>query len=301
MTLIALAFALLLERLIMDPQRYRTPERYEAVLRWIRRRVAGSDYWDGWPGLLAVALPGPILVGLVMDAVADDGILSSVLGIVVAALVLFWSLGTRELQDRAEGFLMAYESGNETEARRLTREIMGAEPPTHAEQWPASVTYNLLARVNDRLFAILFWFLVFGPLGAVLYRTSALLAARAADPDGVVATPFDRAAVQLHHGLGWLPARLVALVYALVGSFEQTFEGWRSFDVRCVGRFRDHNAALLVCAGIGALGLGPNWYQADRDQVVTTTQVRAALHLLKRALIVWLAVVGVMTLAGWLS
>jgi membrane protein required for beta-lactamase induction len=299
MTVLALALALALELLLPEPQRFRATEWYEAMLIWIRGRLSGSDYWDGWPGLLAVALPGPILVGMVTDVLDADGLIGSTVHLVAATAVLFWSLGMRELKDGAEGFVAAFDEGREGDARRYTRELMDAEPAIQPERWPHGVAQALLAQINDRLFAVLFWFLVFGPLGAALYRTSLLLAQRATRATGVVSNRFDAAAVQLHRGLGWIPARLVVATYALVGSFEQTLEGWRSYDIRCIGRFRDDNAALGVCAGLGAAGYAPDSLTPVPEPEGSTHQPRAVMALLRRAVVLWLIAVALGTIAGW--
>jgi AmpE protein len=299
MTVLALALALSLELWLADPRRFRSTEWYEAMLTWIRTRLGDTEYWNGWPGLLAVVLPGPILVGMIIDLVDSDGVFGALLHLAGATAVLFWSLAVRELKDGVESFLGAFDGGHELDARRATRELLAAEPATEPERWPHSVAQAMLAQINDRLFAVVFWFLVFGPLGAVLYRTSSLLAQRATRATGVIDNAFDAAAVQLHRGLGWIPARLAVAGYALVGSFEQTLEGWRSYDIRCIGRFRDDNAALSVCAGLGAIGSAPDGLGAGADVVSGTSEVRAVLGLLRRTLVLWLIAVAVGTVSGW--
>ena len=106
------------------------------------------------------------------------------------------------------------------------------------------------------MFGVLFWFVLLGPTGlgpvaAWLFRASDLLR-RAAIADAAALPAVAGCFERIHFVLAWLPARLVALSYALAGSFEEARrEMGRGVDA--VGRMMERNDLLLVLAGRGAL------------------------------------------------
>ena len=94
--------------------------------------------------------------------------------------------------------------------------------------------------------------------------------------------------------LVWLPARLVALGYALSGHFDAAMEGWRKAH-------SDHpqgtegSEQVLVVTGTGALGVEAE----DAAEEALQSPVRAAMRLVWRTLTIWLVALSLLTLAGW--
>jgi len=152
----------------------------------------------------------------------------------------------------------------------------------------------------ERTFGVLFWFVLLGPVGAALFRGAQLLQIRhrAYDGDGA---GFAIAARNLHHILGWLPARLLAMTYALSGSFEDAMHRWREVSQEDAGLYADSNTAALVSSGCGALRLDD--YLIDQDETAQPpahlAMVKAALALMWRAVVIWVVLAALLTLAGW--
>jgi len=147
----------------------------------------------------------------------------------------------------------------------------------------------VLVDANDRLFAVLFWFILLGPLGAVMYRSAAVLQQQRSDDGG----QFADNVAWLHAVLVWLPARLLALTYALSGHFDAAIEGWREVhDEHPQGS--EGSEQVLAVTGMGALGL------RDEDfEEAGKPAVRAAMRLVWRTLTIWLVIIALLTLAGW--
>ncbi|MFQ5760709.1 MAG: hypothetical protein ACE5HM_07020, partial [Acidiferrobacterales bacterium] len=102
---------------------------------------------------------------------------------------------------------------------------------------------------------------------------------------------FAWATVRLSNLLGWLPARITALSYATVGSFEDALRCWRQAG----DMWSDSVDAPLLAAGLGAMQMKSCETTAGGDDdealdVVTadTTHVQRALALVWRALLFWL-------------
>jgi AmpE protein len=72
---------------------------------------------------------------------------------------------------------------------------------------------HLLWQAYQSFFAVIFWYLLLGPMAALAYRLLALCAEHAEQP------ALRERAVQLRHAFDWLPARVLASSFALVGNF----------------------------------------------------------------------------------
>ena len=114
------------------------------------------------------------------------------------------------------------------------------------------------------MFATLFWFTVLpGPAGAVLYRAAALLADEwRGDAKGADATPiaqaraaFGRPARRLLWLLDWVPVRLTALSFAIVGDFEDAVFCWRTQARTWASEEGGVHAGIVLASGAGALGV----------------------------------------------
>ena len=142
----------------------------------------------------------------------------------------------------------------------------------------------------------LFWFfLLLGPFGAVLQRLSSIL-------DLLWGHRYERfaefgwAAARFDDLLGWIPARITALSYALMGSFEDALHCWR----RRMGVWSDINSGPLLASGFGAMHMqacealpeeGEYEVKPTELSVVPDAgHVRRVVALVWRVLLLWLAI-----------
>jgi cobalamin biosynthesis protein CobD/CbiB len=169
-----------------------------------------------------------------------------------------------------------------------------------------------------QVFAVIFWFAVLpGPAGAVLYRAAALLAAEwkgpvpGVDSSSVVLSrsEFGRPARALLAVLDWIPVRLTALSFAVVGDFEDAVACWRAQAARWAMQDGGMAVGILLSAGGGALGvqlggllptlagdpeLRPELGMGDP---VEPDVLPSAVGLVWRALILWLLLILLLTIA----
>ncbi len=242
--------------------------------------------------LVALLLTAP--VGWVSLALAGE--LQQVPAFVFAVLVLLFSLGPRDLQQEVADYCAATGSGAGDDLRRLAREIGEHEPPPDPVARDRALERAIYVQANNRMFGVVFWFLVLGPAGpagAWLFRVTDLMRRRAAyrDPGGQVL----RAAHLVHGLLAWLPARLMAAAFALSGSFRGAIRGWRSGSPPAAGAFFERTEDLVDRVGHGARG-------ADAAPAVAGATVRAALALVRRTLwLIWYPAIALLTLNNWLQ
>ena len=296
MTLIAVVLALLSERALAHALHLRDAAWIGGYYRWLRGCVAthsaAAQTAGSIAGLLLLVLP----IGLA--AIALDQWLPSLTWVIFAALVLVFSLGPRDIDEELEEYIAAETAGDTDRAKAAAAVIIEHDAAQRREARAESVEEAAFVQANNRVFGVLFWFVLLGPTGlgpvaAWLFRASDLLRRAAiADPARLpaVAGAFER----IHFYLAWLPARLVALSYALAGSFEEARREMGR-GVEAVGRMMERNDLLLVLAGRGALA------QVDASDATAAAPAEAALRLIRRALLIWLTVIALLSLGAWVA
>jgi AmpE protein len=215
---------------------------------------------------------------------------------ILAVVVLLFSLGPRDLKEEVDEYAVAVDAGNAQSARHVAKELLEAEAPEDAGTQARLVERAIFVQANNRIFAVVFWFLIFGPTGAWLFRVLDLMRRRAAyhyaDETILIG------AVRTAHGIfAWIPARLLAVGYALAGSFEESVADWRGYYANCAPRVFDVNNDILSSAGMGAAG------RAEPSVAVTPSAgARAAMDLVLRTLwVIWCPVIAVLTLLNIVS
>ncbi len=287
MTLIAILVSLVLERLLEHVQDLRRYERYEDYVEWMRQRLRG-DPWEGRLGVLVLLAPIVLVTLLLQNWFA--GVLFGLLSLLFAVGVLVFCLGPRDLGHELSQYREAHTTGNHELATRLARTLLGFEPPEEPAEQARAVTEVVLVQANVRIFGVLFWFALLGPVGAVLYRAVTELRLRTLQDED----EFAWAARQLNEIMDWLPAHLTAIGYALSGDFEAAVARWRE-STRDTEHWLVPASSVLTGAGGGALDLD----REISDDVAWDAVLQSAMSLVWRTLFLWVVVIALLTLAGW--
>ena len=190
------------------------------------------------------------------------------------------------------------------------------------------IEYSVLA-AHRHVFGVLAWFSVLaalglGPSGAVLYRLAEFVSRHWHHRERSGAQPasqsLQQASVRAWTIIDWLPARMTALSFAVVGSFEEAIEGWR-FHAQ---RFPNDNDGVVLAATAGAINvrLGGEALRARAD--LQTPQgleieadmgdsdstpgrepevghLRSVVGLVWRSVVVWMLLLALLTLARLLG
>lgn len=285
MALIAILLSIAIERFLGSMEELRRFDWFDALVR----KVRGYAWSDGPLGVVvAVLLPvlGILLIGFVLRVVWWP------LAFLFALLVLLFSFGPRDLEAEFETLLEARERDDEESAVLHADALLGDRAVEDSRQLTRTLLETLLVEANERFLGVIFWFIILGPAGALLYRLTSHLQRQAGDE----AAGFAMAARKLHHILAWLPARLTALAYALSGSFVDAMHQWRSEVANWSGPSR----VILIASGFGALRYRPGGdEESPLDIAEENSYIREALAMVRRAVVVWLAVLALLTLAGW--
>lgn len=289
MNFLALVLTLALERLIFRLANVRRVALLGAYARYVAGRLSGPG--AGWHAALYAAIPA--LAVALLAAARPSGPAY----VLYAAFVLWLALGPDDLHAEASEYVAAAHA-NRAEAATLAADLVRDDACQRAGAPLSGVAEAVLVQANNRIFGVLFWFMLlgpFGPVGAVLFRVTDVLRRAAlaeATVRGVAATDPRALGLQRLHGiLSFVPARLLALTYGVAGSFEDAFRGWRGYLAQESAEFFAANDLLLLHGGQGALGSA--WRAAGDD----ASRTELALGLVRRSLYVWLAVLAILALA----
>lgn len=290
--------ALLLDRLLGEPLRLHPVVGFGRIVsalekKWNTRPArAQQSLLIGLAALLVLTLP--ILAVAVWITNALDG-----LWLIVAQAVTVWlAISLRGLAEHGQAVADPLHNGDLINAQYQVSRIVSRQASALDEQGvAAAATESMLENGADAVFATLFWFLVAGIPGVVMHRMVNTLDAMWGyrNPRFLY---FGRAAARLDDVLGWLPARLTALTYALLGNTKLAGECWR----HQAPQWDSPNAGPVMAAGAGALNVrlgGPSPYPSGIKQRpllggtdnASAASIEAAIRLVRHGVVLWLAVI----------
>lgn len=280
MALICIIVGLILERAMDNLHALRNFNWYEKYSGWMMDNLPGLSK-QGASSIVILLLPVMLLTLLLQNILADTffDLFSLIFGLVVFA----YTIGPGNLDKEIDCFLQGREDGDEDRAQKCASAIMGKEASRAADQQIIDVMHAILYEANDRFFSVIFWFVVLGPFGALLFRLTSYTMRTNSNKT------LRSAAKKLQAILAWAPARLVAFGYALTGNYEAASA--HRAEKCSPDELAECNYNTLVTAGLGAL--------KDCTPGEETSCIHSTRALVLRTLVVWLAVIAILTLLGW--
>lgn len=301
--LIVCTLALLLDRLLGEPRRWHPLIGFGRIVTAVEKtwNTQPDRPWQsllaGSAALLIVTLP--ILAVTVWISTVLNG-----LWLIVAQAVALWlAISLRGLTEHGQAVAKPLQRGDLDTARYHVSRIVSRQASALDKQGvAAAATESMLENGADAVFASLFWLLIAGIPGVVLHRMVNTLDAMWGyrNPRFLY---FGRAAARLDDILGWVPARLTALTYALLGNRTIALQCWRTQ----APHWDSPNAGPVMAAGAGALNVrlgGPSPYPSGikqrpilgGTQPASASSIEAAIALVRHGTWLWLGVIFAVTL-----
>jgi adenosylcobinamide-phosphate synthase len=304
MTLISLVAALLLEQ--WRPLRTGNPL-YVAFARYVNRiaqSLNAGQYRDGVISWLLAVVP-VALAALIVYGVLRH--MSGLLGLLWNVAVLYLALGFRQFSHFYNNVMLALRGGDLARARGVLGAWRGESSHELTANEAARVAIELgLMRTHRHVFGVMAWFIVLGPAGAIGYRLAALLNDRWGGARAAEMGAFGRFAMRAYEVIDWVPARLTAFSFAMAGDFMGAAECWR--EQAATWRRRGEGIILASAAGALRVKLGGVLHQdggfeyrpplGDGDEADVDC-MQAAVGLIWRALVLWLFLILIATIASW--
>lgn len=289
----------LLDRLFGDPRHGHPLVGFgrlaDGAERLLREGAPGHAIGNRLRGLAAWAL---IVAPFVAIAAARPG---GWIGLAVDALLLWFALGARALAEHGQAVAVPLAAGDLDEARRRVGWLVSRETAALDEEGVAKAAVeSVLENGNDAVFGALFWFFVAGGAGALLFRLANTLDAMWGYRDER-RIHFGWAAARIDDLLNFIPARLTALTYALLGNTARALACWRTQ----AAAWGSPNAGPVMAAGAGALGVclgGAAIYHGAVEERPSlgagaapgAADIGRAIGLVERGLWLWLAIFGLL-------
>jgi adenosylcobinamide-phosphate synthase len=258
---------------------------------------------------LGVALPAVLMALAYILLLHFQPLLAFLLGIGV----LYLTMGFRQFSHFFTGIHLALRIGEVDQARQMLAQWRGrsADRLTASEVARLAIEQALLSS-HRHVFAPLLWFALLGPGGALLYRLAQALDEHWGERDETEFGQFGRFARQAFLWIDWIPLRVTAASFAVVGDFEDAVHCWRTQ----ADRWPDGGSGILLASGAGALGvrLGMPVHDAiqemgevgDRPELglgedADPDFMQSTIGLVWRSLVLGLAVLALVWVSGWVG
>jgi adenosylcobinamide-phosphate synthase len=271
MSFFAILFALLVEQIRPLPMGNAA---YLAARSWARSASKTLDAgktphgWLAWSAL--VLLPATAALAAHWLLVWTLGWPGVVLAFAMHAVVLYLTLGFRQFSHHFTTIREALDAGDEDAARKALadwKQVDASDLPK-SEIVRHVIEHSVLA-AHRHVFGVLGWYALlaafgFGPAGAIIYRLSEFAqryyTRRSVHVGSLHVSPsLVAAAQQAWLVVDWLPARVTALGFAIVGNFEEAIDSWRNFAQRLartgLADGMNDNDGVILAATSGALNV----------------------------------------------
>ena len=320
MSFISVLFALLLEQARPLKKGNMIHASLRAWVRWSTRNFDAGQPWHGWLAWGASVL-GPSIVALVIYWLLNF-FLGWLFGVIWSALVLYVSLGFRQFSFHFTQIRVALVDGDEPLAIDLLAKWQSIDPMELARHDVVGkvIEYSVLA-AHRHVFGVLTWFSLLavfglGPMGAVMYRLCEFVPRYWQHKSETHHQPVSEALLRNARSawvwIDWMPARLTAVGFAVVGNFEEAIDSWH----RYTGESVTSNDGLVLAATAGAVNIhlaGAGWSAtsgANGQDVSEDTKcasppelahLRVVVGLVWRTVVMWMVLLSLLTLARLLG
>ena len=320
MSFLSLLFALLIEQARPLTRGNWVHKTVRAWVTWISQTLdAGHPKlaWLTWS--LAVGLPAVLAVIVHWELL---WFLGWPIAMIWSIAVLYVTLGFRQFSHHFTDIRDALDVGDE----RLARELLAEWKHVSVGSLPRSellrhVIEHSVLSAHRHVFGVLSWFSVLaalglGPAGAVLYRMSDMVSrawqATTKPNKGWISQALQTVAVTAWRRVDWLPSRLTAIAFAVVGNFEDAIDCWRHHSQR----FPEDNDGVVLSATAGALNvrLGGEALPMAGDveiesqggestpgQTPEMAHLTSVVGLVWRSVVMWMVLLALLTLARLLG
>ena len=280
---IAPLLALLLDKLLGEPQRAHPLVWFGNCITAIEKKYYGgaeiSFAKRQWRGFLSVCL-------LIIPVVILSTILVNIpyVGAIFSVVILYYCLGLQSLHEHARAVATALLTGDLISAREKVSWIVSRYTQNMDEtQITRATIESVLENGNDAVFATLFWFFLFGAPGALLLRTANTLDAMWGYKTEQY-LHFGRFAAKLDDVLNWIPARLTAITFSLLGNTARAFHCWKTQAHFC----SSPNGGPVMTTGAGSLqitlGGGAVYHGEWQEKIIMGEGAEPHAHDIERAL-----------------
>jgi len=296
MSLLSILFSLVIEHFYESVSRFRDFRWIITFSSWVKEKLSNSEFWNDTLGLIIIVLT-PILGCAIVFSILNNAL--ALLGFLFSLFILVYCLGPVRTHHIAKQYLDASDHEDEHSMKTYAIDLLGNQATENATENNALICEKIFINTNENILAVFFWFVLLGPMGALMFRMVNVLfneTQQKSENDSESSEDsqhqeFDNSTRMLYAILLWLPAQLTTLTFAITGSFIDTLQEWKS---RLSSDYLNPIECELTLfrTGMCALQLDPNSHSFD------ASTVNDVLALCWRSIIVWVTALALLTLAG---
>ncbi|MBD3652568.1 regulatory signaling modulator protein AmpE [Kangiella sp.] len=286
MALLSLIIALLFERYFHtgsseEREKFSNAGWFVSYQKRLAESFGGQSWFKGWVAEALLILLPVMLFFLLFEAF-EDGFISSLIALALAVVILVHCLGPESPRKSLRKYFSDIANEDEQGAYEHAVSFAGKE----ADDWAQTqrmVSEAIFTETQRRYAAVVIWFVLLGPAGALLYRLLDWYLAN--NPEGTLSAP-------LKSIMDWIAGRISALAYLLAGDMA-------SGVAKIKKQFFDLNVGgLELIEATGVAAIGPV-LDCDTEQKQKVAENLCALKLTERTGVILFAFVAVMSLVGW--
>lgn len=236
-------------------------------------------------------------------------------------VIIYLTLGFRHYSHYFTSIQIALHNGDEVKARSLLAEWTDQDTISMDVTEISRVAIEKALMTSHRhVFGVFFWIMMpLGPAGAVLYRVAEYLARAWNEPTRIKNDAFGKFAARAFYWIDWVPARLTAAAFAVVGNFEDAIYAWRNF----AWRWKNETTGVILTSGGGAMGVRLGTPAENAVALISSDSTKAdsatidvdvlpgeepgmrglqsTVGLVWRALLLWMLLLLLWSIAAWLG
>jgi len=277
---LSILIALLIERVFDQLKTMRGFNWLARYTHWMTE-VLHIDRLGSWMAFALLFVP-LLIATWMLDGIFDNA-LFGLFELGFNVLVVFACLGPKDLDQQIDFYIDAVETGSDSEkinaAKRIAGDNVAADLVDDLAEQVTQVSKAIFVEANRRLFAMIFWFLIMGPVGAVAYRLFEQFVNPQQSDEGLKAVKSKTR--QLIAWLDWLPVHLTLFAYMVSGNFDAGMQSFRKLD-KTAADMTEENAEMLRQVGFSSI-------QVDTidSNIAAVDCIRKSRGLVLRTLIVW--------------
>lgn len=239
--------ACLLDHLLGEPKRYHPLVGFGKYVNVIEKALNTDSKIKGVCAVVLAIAPFLVVAHLISIVSA----VNEIAYMLISAIILYIAIGAKSLMEHARHISQPLKAGDLAQARYAVSMIVSRDTQ-HLEETDIAkaATESVLENGADAIFAAIFWFCLLGIPGVVLYRLSNTLDAMWGYKNKRF-YHFGWAAARFDDALNYVPARLTALSYALVGHTALALRCWRKQGFS----WKSPNAGPVMSSGAGAINV----------------------------------------------
>lgn len=287
MIFVSILIALVLERVTPQFVDLRQNQWLREYTQWMVS-VLHIERLTAWMAL--AILISPIMLVIWIAAGMFENALFGLFELAFNVIVIFFCLGPKTLDTQVDQYLDAIEVGDAQQRFNAAEKITGVAPSMDLPAQVVQVCKAIYVEANSRVFAVLFWFLVLGPVAAVVYRMLEQLL-----KSNYLQSSLNslRQLIKLVIGwVDWLPARITLFIYMVSGNFEEGLQKYQNGNVVAVDMLEQNNELLQ---GVGFHSIAAHEVSEDSHAI---DLVKKSRGLILRSLVVWLILILMISLVA---